>query len=60
MRFIRWKGVSAIGFAGVVVVSLLGSGCVTKRTVSTGGRTVEEKYVVKRPVKRFIKNVEFE
>ena len=49
-----------IMFAGVLVVAFAGSGCVTKRTVSHGGRTVEEKYVVKRPVKRFINNVEFE
>ena len=47
-------------FAGVLVMTVVGSGCITKRTVSHGGRTVEEKYVVKRPVKRFLNNVEFE
>jgi hypothetical protein len=47
-------------FAGVLVLAVAGSGCITKRTVSQGGRKVEEKYVVKRPVKNFIRNVEFE
>ncbi len=32
-------------------VAVLASGCVTRRTVSEGGRTVEEKYVIKRPIK---------
>lgn len=45
---------------GLILVALATSGCVTKRTVTKGGQTVEEKYVVKRPVKKFINNVEFE
>lgn len=31
--------------------AVLASGCVTRRTVSQGGRTVEQKYVIKRPIK---------
>jgi hypothetical protein len=45
---------------GLLVLTLGISGCVTKRTVTERGHTVEEKYVVKRPVKKFINNVEFE
>ena len=48
------------GVVAAGVASLLLSGCVTKRTVTQGGRTVEEKYVVKRPIKNAIKKVEFE
>ena len=44
----------------LVLVALATTGCVTKRTVTKGGQPVEEKYVVKRPVKNFINNVEFE
>ena len=36
------------------------SGCVTKRTVTENGRTVDQKIVVKRPIKNAIENVEFE
>lgn len=32
------------------------SGCLTRRTVTSGGRTVESKYVVKRPIKEVIEN----
>jgi len=32
------------------------SGCVTKRTVTQGGQTVESGYVVKRPIKEAIQN----
>ena len=32
------------------------SGCLTKRTVTEGGRTVSQKYVIKRPVKEAVQN----
>lgn len=34
--------------------------CVTKQTTTRGGVVVDEKYVVKRPVKKFIDTVEVE
>ncbi|MEK6231615.1 MAG: hypothetical protein N2A42_07165 [Luteolibacter sp.] len=45
---------------GILALSILGSGCLMKRTVHTNGRQVEEKYVVKRPIKNLIKNTEIE
>ena len=60
MKILHSHVMPRIIFAGVLVLTVVGSGCVTKRTVSHSGRTVEEKYVVKRPVKRFLNNVEFE
>lgn len=32
------------------------SGCLTQRTVTEGGRTVKQGYVVKRPLKEAIQN----
>ena len=32
--------------------------CVTKQTTTVNGQFVEERYVIKRPVKNFIQNVE--
>ena len=46
--------------AGLAILSLGLAGCLTKRTVTKDGRTVEKKYVVKRPVKNLIQNTEFE
>ena len=34
--------------------------CLTKRTTTSGGRVVEENYVIKRPVKNMINNLEVE
>ena len=45
---------------GILAFSILGSGCVMKRTVHKNGYQAEEKYVVKRPIKNFIQNVEIE
>ena len=36
------------------------SGCVMNRTVTEGGRVTEEKNVIKRPVRDFINNPEFD
>ena len=36
------------------------TGCVTKRVTTSNGAVVEEKYVVKRPIKKFVQTVEFE
>lgn len=48
----------------LIVTSLLSylllTGCVTKQTTTQNGAFVEEKYVIKRPVKNFIQNVEVE
>lgn len=40
--------------AAVLVVPF--SGCVTQRTVTEGGRTVKQGYVVKRPLKEAVQN----
>ena len=43
------------------LVSMAGlTSCVTKQTTTVNGQFVEEKYVIKRPVKNFIQNVEVE
>lgn len=36
------------------------TGCVVKQTTTRDGAFVEEKYVIKRPVKNFVENVEVE
>jgi hypothetical protein len=51
--------VLAIGF-GLAVLVLGTSGCVTKRTTTQRGQVVDEKYVVKRPVKNALENLEVE
>lgn len=60
MSSTRQIATSLFLFPGLLFLTLGSSGCVTKRTVTERGHTVEEKYVVKRPVKKFINNVEFE
>jgi hypothetical protein len=52
---VRWMNRS---LAVVAVLSL--SGCLTKRTVTEGERTVEQNYVIKRPITNAIKNMEIE
>jgi hypothetical protein len=37
-------------------LTLLLSGCLTRRTVTEGGRTVESKYMFKRPLKEAVNN----
>ena len=47
----------------VPVLSLLTfalTGCLTQRTVSEGGRTVDKEYVIKRPIKNVIENTRVE
>lgn len=34
--------------------------CITKQTTTANGAVVDEKYVVKRPIKKFVETVEFE
>jgi len=46
-------------FASLLSYLIL-TGCITKQTTTSNGAFVEEKYVIKRPVKNFIKNVEVE
>ncbi len=36
----------------VLALALLTPGCVTRRTVTEGGKVIESKYVVKRPFQR--------
>lgn len=40
--------------------ALLSSSCITKQTTTSDGAVVDEKYIVKRPLKKFIQTVEFE
>lgn len=42
------------------LILLASTGCVTKRTVTQGGRTVEEKIVIKRPITNTLRRVQFE
>ncbi len=48
------------GLLPSVLFVLILSGCVTRRTVTKNGRVIEKKNVIKRPVKNFIENTEFE
>lgn len=41
--------------ATLACASLL-AGCLTQRTVTEGGQTVSQKYVIKRPLKEAIEN----
>jgi len=41
--------------AALVLVSTL-AGCLTRRTVTQGGQTVSQEYVIKRPLKEAIRN----
>lgn len=41
-------------------LALGSSSCLVKETTSVDGRVVDEKYIVKRPVKKVIQNLEFE
>jgi hypothetical protein len=34
--------------------------CITKQVTTSNGAVVDEKYIIKRPVKKFIETVEFE
>ncbi|MFT5904585.1 MAG: hypothetical protein ACI9E1_000170 [Cryomorphaceae bacterium] len=45
---------------GLLLATASLTGCVTKRTTTSNGAVTDEKYVVKRPIKKFINNVEFE
>lgn len=42
--------------AAVLVLLVLLPGCLTQRTVSEGGHTVSQEYVIKRPLKEAIEN----
>ena len=42
--------------AAAVLLLISLSGCLTKRTVTEGGRTVSEGYAIKRPLKETIEN----
>lgn len=39
-------------------VSLMLTGCLTRRTVTEGGQVIEKDYVIKRPLKEIIQNSE--
>jgi outer membrane protein assembly factor BamE (lipoprotein component of BamABCDE complex) len=42
--------------ATTILLTLLTSGCLTQRTVSQGGHTVSQEYVIKRPLKEALDN----
>jgi len=42
------------------LAALTTSSCVVKQTTTSDGAVVDEKYVVKRPIKKFVETVEFE
>lgn len=50
---------SLILIAALAPLTLLSS-CVIKQTTTREGAVVDEKYIIKRPVKNFIENVEVE
>jgi hypothetical protein len=39
-----------------VFLALLTSGCLTRRTVSEGGHTISQEYVIERPLKEALEN----
>ncbi len=50
-------------FCVICTISICALGftsCLTKRTTTSGGRVVEENYVLKRPVKNMIEGLEVE
>jgi hypothetical protein len=42
--------------AAALVSATLLSGCLTQRTVTAGGQTVSQQYVIKRPLKEVVEN----
>jgi hypothetical protein len=44
----------------IALTALFLTGCIMKRTVTDEKGVTKEKYIIKRPVKEFIKNVESE
>ena len=51
---------SIVRCSAIAICALSFSACITKRTVTVGGQTVEDGYVVKRPIKNAIENTTFE
>ena len=49
---------SALILAGLSMMVLGLSSCLTQRTVSQGGQVQSEQYIIKRPVKDLLQNVE--
>ncbi|MFK7852050.1 MAG: hypothetical protein AB8D78_13830 [Akkermansiaceae bacterium] len=47
-------------FVIAVVIGMVLPSCVTRRTVTQNGRTIEKKTVIKRPVKNLINSIEVE
>ncbi|MCP5532839.1 MAG: hypothetical protein H7A49_10710 [Akkermansiaceae bacterium] len=43
-----------VRIASVVLAATLVSGCLTRRTVTQNGQTVEQNYVIKRPIKEAV------
>jgi hypothetical protein len=42
--------------ASAILLALLTSGCLTQRTISEGGHTVSQDYIMKRPLKEALEN----
>lgn len=51
---------SILRFFAITICIFSLNACLTKRTVTVGGQTVEDGYVVKRPIKNVIENTTFE
>ena len=51
---------SILRYSAIAICAFSLSACITKRTVTVGGQTVEDGYVVKRPIKNAIENTKFE
>jgi len=49
-----------MGCCCAAMMTFLLPGCITKRTVTEGGRTVDQSYVIKRPITNAIKKMEIE
>lgn len=43
-----------VRIAAVALAAALVSGCLTRRTVTQNGQTVEQNYVIKRPIKEAV------
>lgn len=44
-----------LSFVALICITIL-PGCLTQRTVTQGGQTVSQNYVIKRPLKEVVQN----
>lgn len=50
------KSGSILKFLLVATLTLSVTGCLTQRTITEGGQTVKQGYVIKRPLKEAVRN----